>query len=130
MNELYIRHERIKRGWTQEYVGKAVGVGKVAIHDIETGNRKPSYDVLFKLLTLFNVEHKDISRLFAPAGETQVNFNTTKKEDPAIAAAELSEVAPSVMVKAALDLKDGRADTEEGRRVLELMEATGGAALE
>jgi putative transcriptional regulator len=129
MNELYMRQERIRRGWTQGYVGQEVGVSKVAIHDIETGKQKPSYGVLLKLLTLFNVEHKDITRLFAPVEETQVNFNTAGKEDPAVAAAKLSEVTPSVMVAAAKDLQDGRADTEEGRRVLELMEAVGGAAL-
>ena len=32
MNELKIRQERIKRGWTQKYVGQQVGIGKVAVH--------------------------------------------------------------------------------------------------
>jgi DNA-binding XRE family transcriptional regulator len=76
MNTLSIRERRISRGWTQAYVGQQVGVGKATIHDIETGKRKPSYDVLFKLLALFNVEHENISRLFAPAGETPSNCNT------------------------------------------------------
>jgi hypothetical protein len=51
------------------------------------------------------------------------------EESPTVAAAKLSEVTPGVMVAAALDLQDGRADTPEGRMVLELMEAIGGAAL-
>ena len=72
MNESKIRQERIGKGWTQGYVGQQVGVSKVSIHDIETGKAKPSYDVLLKLLTLFEVEHcNDISTLFAPAGDTQ-----------------------------------------------------------
>jgi DNA-binding XRE family transcriptional regulator len=77
MNELNIRQERIKRGWTQTYVGQQVGVGKVAIHDIETGKRKPSYDVLIKLLALFDVTH-NISELFAPVGDPR----TTKAAIP------------------------------------------------
>jgi transcriptional regulator with XRE-family HTH domain len=82
MSELNIRQERIKKGWTQEYVGKEVGISKVAIHDIETGKQKPSYGVLIKLLALFNVEHENISRLFAPVEETRTNSNTTEKPDP------------------------------------------------
>jgi DNA-binding XRE family transcriptional regulator len=76
MDTLNIRQERIKRGWTQAYVGQKVGVSKVAIHDIESGKQKPSYDVLLKLLALFNVEHKNISQLFAPVDSSQVDFNT------------------------------------------------------
>jgi transcriptional regulator with XRE-family HTH domain len=124
-----LRQERLNKGWTLEYVGQQIGVSNQAVSLIETGKQKPSYGVLLKLLTLFNVEHEKTFRLFAPVEETQVNFNTTGKEDPAVAAAKLSEVTPSVMVAAAKDLQDGRADTPEGRRVLELMEATGGAAL-
>ena len=72
MNEFKIRQKRIEKGWTQAYVGQQVGVSKVAIHDIETGKRKPSYDVLLKLLALFDVEHDKVSKLFAPAGEISV----------------------------------------------------------
>ena len=70
MTTLNIRQERLNRGWTQAYTGQQVGVSKVAIHDIETGKQKPSYDVLLKLLALFNVEHKNIIQLFAPIEET------------------------------------------------------------
>jgi transcriptional regulator with XRE-family HTH domain len=134
MNALNIRQERIRRGWTQEYIGQQVGVSKVAIHDIETGKQKPSFDILLKLLTLFNVDHKNVSRLFAPAEETQPNSSTGKEtvktgKSHSVAAAELSEITPSVMVTAAEDLQDGKADTEEGRRVLDLSRAVCGAAL-
>jgi DNA-binding XRE family transcriptional regulator len=133
MNELNIRQERIIRGWTQEYVGNQVGVSKQSIHDIETGKQKPSYGVLLKLLALFNVEHKNISQLFAPVEETHTNSTTGEavkpSKTPAVAAAELSEVPSSVMVRAAEDLEDGRADTGEGRRVLELSQAVCGPAL-
>ena len=83
MNELKIRQERIEKGWTQKYVGSTVGVSKQSIYDIETGKQKPSYDVLLKLLTLFEVKHcDDISKLFAPVED----FQTTKAvqtDDPA-----------------------------------------------
>jgi putative transcriptional regulator len=99
-----LRAERIRRGWTQKYVGHKVGVSKQTIHDIETGKQKPSYDVLLKLLALFNVEHENISRLFAPVEETQPNSNTDKedvkvREHPAVAAVP-SEVSPGVAIEA------------------------------
>jgi len=55
-----MRQERIERGWTQEYVGRHVGVSKVAIHDIETGKTNPSYGVLVKLEDLFNKPHREL----------------------------------------------------------------------
>lgn len=63
---LQIRQERIAQNWTQEYVAKCVGVTKPAIHDIETGRRKPSYDVLVKLEELFGRTHRE---LFAVAND-------------------------------------------------------------
>ena len=33
-------------------------MSKVAIHDIETGKQKPSYDVLVKLENLFHKSHR------------------------------------------------------------------------
>jgi transcriptional regulator with XRE-family HTH domain len=69
MSILAIRQERIKKGWTQEYVGRQVGLTKVAIHDIETGRSKPSYDILLKLLALFDVKHDGITALFAETKE-------------------------------------------------------------
>ena len=60
---LNIRQERINRGWTQQYVADAVGLSKSAVCEIETGRRKPSYDVLVKLLDLFG--YNDPRQLFA-----------------------------------------------------------------
>lgn len=57
-----IRQERIKRGWTQEYVAKRIGLSLTAIQKIETGERKPSYTVLVKLENLFRMSHR---KLFA-----------------------------------------------------------------
>jgi transcriptional regulator with XRE-family HTH domain len=68
MKQLNIRKERIEKGWTQERVGRQVGLTKVSIHDIETGQQKPSYDVLVKLENLFGKDHR---YLFAQADETE-----------------------------------------------------------
>lgn len=56
--------ERIKRNWSQEDVAKKVGISSAAIGFIETGKRKPSYDVLVKLEDIFHMSHR---KLFAPA---------------------------------------------------------------
>lgn len=129
MKHLNIRKERQELGMKQREVGQIIGVSKVAIHDIETGKQKPSYDVLVKLENLFGKTHRYL--LAQEGDESQGNFNTTSNSggSHSIAAAELSEVKSSEMVKASEDLQDGRADTPEGEKVLRLMRQTGGAAL-
>ena len=62
-----MREERVARKWTQQYVAERAGVTKAAIHDMETGRRKPSYDVLIKLLDLFGCT--DPRDLFATGGD-------------------------------------------------------------
>ena len=69
MKHLNIRQERINKGWTLDYVGRQVGLKKTAIHAIETGKCKPSYDVLMKLCKLFNVPHEQVEQLFAVADD-------------------------------------------------------------
>ena len=63
--ELMLRRERLQRGWTLEYVAEQVGVTKPAVQMLETGVTKPSYDVLVKLLDLF--EYDDPRKLFGAA---------------------------------------------------------------
>lgn len=63
--ELMLRQERVKHGWTQQYVAERVGVTKSAILLLETGKTKPSYDVLVKLLDLF--DYSDPRKLFGAA---------------------------------------------------------------
>ena len=57
--------ERKARGWTQEYVAEQVGITPEAVSMMETGLRKPSYDVLVRLLDLF--EYNDPRKLFEAA---------------------------------------------------------------
>lgn len=63
--DLAMRQERIAKGWTQEYVAEKLGVSKASVQMLETGQRKPSFDVLVKLLDLF--ECNDPRILFGAA---------------------------------------------------------------
>ena len=63
-----LRQERIKRSWTLRYVADQVGTSKQAIQKLETGQTKPSYDVLVKLLDIF--EYNDPRQLFSPVDES------------------------------------------------------------
>lgn len=65
MKTTKLRQERINRHWTQQKVADSVKLSKTAIHDIETGKQKPSYDVLIKICKLFNVNTTEIEQLFA-----------------------------------------------------------------
>ena len=55
-----IRRERIKRGWSIDYVAKKTGLSDEAIRLIETGERNPSYPVLVKLEDLFHMSHRKL----------------------------------------------------------------------
>lgn len=58
-----LEQERIKRGITREQLAKKIGITSEAIRLLEVGKRKPSYDVLVKLLDLFG--YSDPRLLFA-----------------------------------------------------------------
>lgn len=53
MNGLNIRQERVQRGWSIEYVADELKVDPSTIQKIETGLRKPSFELLIKILNLF-----------------------------------------------------------------------------
>jgi transcriptional regulator with XRE-family HTH domain len=59
MGRTQLASERQKRGktWTQNHVASKLGITKAAYSNIENGRRKPSYDVLCKLETLFGKPH-------------------------------------------------------------------------
>lgn len=63
--KLVLKQERIKRGWTQDYVAKKCGVSCQTVCDWENSRRKPSFDVLVKLLDLF--DYNDPRKLFGEA---------------------------------------------------------------
>jgi transcriptional regulator with XRE-family HTH domain len=55
---LTLWQERTRRGWSLEYAARQIGVTKATLQRIETGQRKPSYDVLVKLEDLFQMNHR------------------------------------------------------------------------
>lgn len=63
--ETVLRQERLRRGWTLEHVAEQIGITKPAVQMLETGAIKPSYDVLVKLLDLF--DYNDPRILFGAA---------------------------------------------------------------
>ena len=74
-----IRQERERHGWTQSFVAKKVGITQTMLLKLETGQRKPSYDVLVKLLDLF--DYNDPRKLFGEAtpDEKEPGGNRAKK---------------------------------------------------
>ena len=63
-----IHKKRIARGWTQTYLGELLGgLTKSAVHSLEKGKRKPSYDVLINLCYVFDVDTTEVQRLFKEA---------------------------------------------------------------
>ena len=42
---LVLRQERISRGWTQHFVAEQIGTTKTTVQMLETGQRKPSYQI-------------------------------------------------------------------------------------
>ena len=65
--KIMLRQERIQRGWTQEYVAEKCGVSPQSVCDWDIYRRKPSFDVLVKLVELFGYD--DFRLLFAPVDE-------------------------------------------------------------
>jgi putative transcriptional regulator len=51
---------RAERDWSQEELGKRVGVSRQAINAIERGKFDPSLPVAFKLADLFELSIEDI----------------------------------------------------------------------
>ncbi len=58
-----LRELRKAHGYTQDYVASALGVVRQTYANYETGLRKPSYEVLFKLSGLYDISMDDLSQL-------------------------------------------------------------------
>ena len=56
--ERMIRQERIKRGWSCEYVANQIGVTPEAMRLMEVGKRNPSFSVLVRLENLFGRDYR------------------------------------------------------------------------
>lgn len=58
--ENIIKKKREERGWTQEFLAKAVGVKHNTISCYETGTRKPRGKVAKKLAAVLEIPIEDI----------------------------------------------------------------------
>ena len=61
--KLAIRQAREKWRWTQKYVADQTGITQAMLQKIETGQRRPSFDVLVKLEDLFGMDYRDLFNL-------------------------------------------------------------------
>jgi transcriptional regulator with XRE-family HTH domain len=61
MATILLKQKRTELGFSQEYLAEISGVSKAYISQIETGQRRPSIDVLCKLSKALNC---DITELF------------------------------------------------------------------
>ena len=75
---LAIEEERRTRGWSRAYVSSLIGVSAEAVRLMEKGERKPSYDVLIKLLELY--DYTDPRKLFSTVS-TQDNTPSAKSKE-------------------------------------------------
>ncbi len=73
-----IRQERIKRGWSCEYVAEKTGLTAEAIRLIETGERNPSYPVLVKLENLFHKNHRKLFNAATSDNTKEADGNQAK----------------------------------------------------
>ena len=67
MAVLKIRQLRTNRKWALEFVSRRVGVSAQMIHAVETGKRKPSYELLIQLCDLYNIPIELVKQLFEEA---------------------------------------------------------------
>ena len=56
-----MRYERIKKGWTLDYVSMQVGISNQAVSKIELMKTKnTSYNIIVKLENLFGLSHREL----------------------------------------------------------------------
>lgn len=65
---LAIKQAREKRGWTQAYLAELVGRTDRTIMNIENKGQHPSFNVFFKLVTLFDIS---VDQFFYKEGDSE-----------------------------------------------------------
>lgn len=76
--KLKLRQEREKRGWSLKKVAKEINITSVMVSMLESGKRKPSYEVLVRLEDLFGLPHRE---LFAEAEDDDDAAEKGNKEN-------------------------------------------------
>ena len=125
-----LKRAREQAGTTQKEIADKLGVSEHYYQHIESGSREGKGWLWDELEALFRIPQRQLREDDAQDDYTAPAPRAGTDQAEAVqAAAELSEVSSSEMVRAALDFTDGRADTPAGRRVLDLMQTAAGAVM-
>lgn len=73
-----IRQRREKKGWTQQVLAEKVGITGAFLSEIETGKKRPSYETLSALATVFNCSAGDLLNL--ESEEVRIEKQAIKKQ--------------------------------------------------
>lgn len=127
--DLSLKTIREQKQLTQTEVALKAGISLRAYQNYEANLRVPNVYVataIAKALkssveTLFKIPQRQLRE-----NDAQANCTTPDRD---LAAARLADVPSETMILAAQDLEDGHADTDEGRKVLNLAKAVCGPAL-
>jgi len=57
-----LKRRRLERGWTQQALADRAGVARNTIARLETGNRRPSFQMLERLARAFRLSLADLLR--------------------------------------------------------------------
>jgi transcriptional regulator with XRE-family HTH domain len=57
-----LKRRRLQRGWTQQALADRAGVARNTIARLETGNRRPSFEMLERLARAFRLSLADLLR--------------------------------------------------------------------
>ena len=76
--KLKLRQEREKRGWSLKKVAKEINITSAMVSMLESGQRKPSYEVLVRLEDLFGLPHRE---LFAEVADDEDAAEKGNKEN-------------------------------------------------
>jgi transcriptional regulator with XRE-family HTH domain len=57
-----LKRRRLQRGWTQQALVDRAGVARNTIARLETGNRRPSFEMLERLACAFRLSLADLLR--------------------------------------------------------------------
>ena len=89
-----VKKERIKRGLSQEELGKILGVTKVSICGYEKGTRTPTLDIFIRLLDVLELTPNQLlgrNVMAVAEGETSYEFPITDQERAMIQMSRINE---------------------------------------
>ena len=70
---LALKQAREEKGWTQAYVAELVGKTDRTIMNIENKGQHPSFNLFFKLVTLFDISVDQFLVLVYKCGQEKLN---------------------------------------------------------